>query len=484
MDVDGWTHFAVSTGSVFSDSDQAFAAGFLEGALSQHRIYQYYINFCSNEFNLTTGPERLMTWLDDNLSWVRLQAQSQTSDAYWRHIALILSQLDGLAAGYASVAPASEALDVLDLAMINAAGDIETLGGVVKLEAPVTSSRFMRSERAAAANNNTVPMLDCSALVRVLPGTSNVFSSQATWRGYFAMLRAYKFYNYAFADKDTAALNHSFSSQPGFLSSKDDFYMTSQGLVTMETTNDVFDKSLYQHITTQSVLCWMRSIVANMLAVNGSQWTQIFARYNSGTYNNQWMVVDYKRVVPGQPIAAHTLWLAEQIPGTVERADVSDVLAAQGYWPSYNIPYFKSIYNVSGYPARAAQNPEYSYENCARALIFKRNATAVTSDTQMRALMLYNNFQTDPLSQGNAARAIASRYDLTNSKSAFGAIDAKNTCYFRSKTLEASAISGPTHEQQAPFSWGQQQQQQWPNVRRDGVPDTFDFDWVEMQNSH
>ena len=37
-------------------------------------------------------------------------------------------------------------------------------------------------------------------------------------------------------------------------------------------------------------------MVANRLSRTGASWAQIFEVYNSGTYNNQWMVVDYEQV--------------------------------------------------------------------------------------------------------------------------------------------------------------------------------------------
>ncbi len=38
----------------------------------------------------------------------------------------------------------------------------------------------------------------------------------------------------------------------------------------------------------------MRAIIANLLATTGTEWAATFSKYNSGTYNNQWMIVDYK----------------------------------------------------------------------------------------------------------------------------------------------------------------------------------------------
>ncbi len=45
----------------------------------------------------------------------------------------------------------------------------------------------------------------------------------------------------------------SFSSYPGFLESLDDFYLMDTGLVMLQTTNSIFDNSLYQYVVPESV---------------------------------------------------------------------------------------------------------------------------------------------------------------------------------------------------------------------------------------
>ena len=72
----------------------------------------------------------------------------------------------------------------------------------------------------------------------------------------------------------------------------------------------------------------------------------------------------------------NTLWIAEQIPGKnkivkikrknnikikgyIESADLTSVLENQKYWPSYNIPYFPYIYNVSGFPQYVEKYGQY-----------------------------------------------------------------------------------------------------------------------------
>jgi hypothetical protein len=68
---------------------------------------------------------------------------------------------------------------------------------------------------------------------------------------------------------------------------QDDFYVTPR-FVSMETTNSVFNHTLYElYITPASALSWQRAYISNGWATSGAQWVQLFAMYNSGTYNNQ-----------------------------------------------------------------------------------------------------------------------------------------------------------------------------------------------------
>jgi hypothetical protein len=113
------------------------------------------------------------------------------------------------------------------------------------------------------------------------------------------------------------------------------------------------------------------------MAGSGEEWIDIFKQYNSGTYNNQWIIVNYARFTPGEPLPDGVLHVVEQIPTRVEFEDVTHYLrlgfvaparrtrttaharrtrgtvADRGggsrYWPSYNIPYFESIFNESGF---------------------------------------------------------------------------------------------------------------------------------------
>nr|XP_002119470.4 LOW QUALITY PROTEIN: putative phospholipase B-like 2 [Ciona intestinalis] len=211
----------------------------------------------------------------------------------------------------------------------------------------------------------------------------------------------------------------SFSSNPGSIFSGDDFYILSSGLTTIETTIGNNNPLLWNNVTPQSVLEWMRNLVANQLARHGEEWAATFKRFNSGTYNNQWMIVDYNKFTPGEKPKDGLLHVLEQLPGMCVHKDVTHILVENSYWASYNSPYFQEIFNASGLPALVAKYGNwFSHDKTPRALIFARDHSKVTDMNTMVKLMRYNDYQHDPLSACNctppysAENAISARNDL------------------------------------------------------------------------
>ena len=97
----------------------------------------------------------------------------------------------------------------------------------------------------------------------------------------------------------------------------DDFYIVSSGLAVTETTNDIFNKSLFSELTSNSVPTGFRAMVANRLAENSNQWTEIFKEENSGTYNNQWVIIDYTKINVSSGVTSigpDFFWMLEQLP--------------------------------------------------------------------------------------------------------------------------------------------------------------------------
>ena len=93
----------------------------------------------------------------------------------------------------------------------------------------------------------------------------------------------------------------------------------SYGLVTLGTTTENDNLELYKNIKPDKiVLEWIRVLVSNRLSKNGLQWAKMFAEFNSGTYNNQWMIVDYSKFIPQKTPEEGLFYALEQMPGYIE----------------------------------------------------------------------------------------------------------------------------------------------------------------------
>jgi len=263
----------------------------------------------------------------------------------------------------------------------------------------------------------------------------------------------------------------------GMLTSYDDYYVLSspsQQLIVTETTNTNCNKELWLRNSPESISTTQRTIIASLLAINGMDWVTQFAKHNSGTYNNQWMVLDgrlfsqddiefeikpfennkevndvvkmvmdsdhdivtksankmfYSQIIKTRYPAGFYV-IAEQAPGLVIIKDVTDVVNTKTYWASYNRPYLPEIYKEMGFDkATEAMGDYYSFDKYARAQVMARDlpikpfpsvidiqdeypVQPTTTTYDLMRYMRFNDFQNDPLSRNCAIYAIASRYDL------------------------------------------------------------------------
>jgi hypothetical protein len=51
-----------------------------------------------------------------------------------------------------------------------------------------------------------------------------------------------------------------------------------------ETTNDLYNTTLFDYVTPKGGLSWSRVITCNALATTGVEWAACFSEYNGGTY--------------------------------------------------------------------------------------------------------------------------------------------------------------------------------------------------------
>jgi hypothetical protein len=236
------------------------------------------------------------------------------------------------------------------------------------------------------------------------------------------------------------------------------------------------------------------------MTTSGRTWVSIFEKYNSGTYNNMWLVVDYKRFEPYASVVAGDglLWVAEQMPGLVVAKDESERLSF-GIFPSYNQAYFEETQFYSGAHEndlhwRETYNvTSQNYQGDNRAFLFREYGHLAQTIEGGQELLRWNKFSTDPVTvenpdpytQANPATtgALASRGDLNPiTEMGPGPTNSVATnAVLMSKALlergEVLAIGGPTTDDQPPFKWSEA-----PEVIQDiphqGVPDSWNFDWV------
>jgi hypothetical protein len=475
----GWAFLNVKSNSKYSDYDQMYAAGFLEGSLTTDLIYNYYLNIWAGEYNSTDLPASVWNWLDSNNAFMLQQIKANPTDPYWQHVYLILTQMKGLLDGYNAYADAKHQMTYNQFLLINMDGDMDDLMAAMNASS-VDWSNDMSVIHHYIYNSH------CSVLVKVADDLSELYAGHTTWSGYEEMIRIWKTYDFSLSTQLRSKIT-TFSGYPAALSSVDDYYVLDTGLVVTETTNGVMNNSLYAAVIPTTVLSFIRVQVANRMASNGSEWVNIFSKFNSGTYNNQWIIVDTNKLDKGNKLNPGALYIAEQIPGLILSEDVTGILS-YGYWPSYNVPYFSQIYEVSGFSYYAEKyGPFFSYQNNPRAEIFRRDSAKVKSVDDIQKALRYNDYLHDKLSTGSPGFAISSRFDLVTGnvsnpflvRAAFGGIDSKVTTATLAQNMTSYIQSGPSYDKVPPFAWTHE----WNDVSHFGMPQMWNFPWVKVQYS-
>ncbi|KAM9425887.1 phospholipase B-like 1 [Pholidichthys leucotaenia] len=467
----GWGILEISAGhggAQQEDEITFFLAGYLEGYLTARQMFSHYSNMYPQLIKDDKVLNPLKNFLSKQDQWAREQVKlKRNSDPLWKHLGLILAQLDGLHAGAAQWAKSRhrEPLSTFAIHFLNGVGDLLDL---VPALTPRSNSSAFRMPGMGL----------CTALIKVLSGFEDLIIGHSSWYTYAATMRIYKHWDFRLSDTHTATGRMSFSSYPGFLMSLDDFYLLGSGLLMTQTSISVFNVSLYTQLSPHSLLSWQRVRLANSLARSGDEWAHIFTKYNSGTYNSQYMVVDLSRVSLGHSIRNGALTIVEQIPEKVMHSDQTQVLR-RGYWPSYNVPFHVEIYNLSGYNVMWKRYGEdFSYDLCPRAKILRRDQAKVSDLSSLKRIMRYNNYKRDPYSKGHPCKTICCRNDLRPRRPRpGGCYDTKVTDYQMALQLAAEAINGPTTQGGlSPFSW------QFFNLTpHEGLPETYNFPFVTMK---
>jgi hypothetical protein len=78
-----------------------------------------------------------------------------------------------------------------------------------------------------------------------------------------------------------------------------------------------------------------------------------------------------------------------------------------GYWASYNNPYYYDIARITGQYELCLEDPNNCYANDPRAVIFREHQANVRSVGDLKWLMTLNDYETEPASKGDPCNVTA-----------------------------------------------------------------------------
>ncbi len=320
LEQEGWDRLTLTLNPMAKDwKDQIGGIGYLEGTLVQKRIWNHRKNlwawYLKDYFKTDKMPQAVFDYIGDNLAWMRqMIKQHAASDDYWANTEMLLHQADAILLGYNSVASKDEKLTEGDWYMYLAAGDMLDIANIVNVGFDWHNPNHTMNEIV----DRYIKDSHCSGLVAFTPDYEDLYMGHTSWFFFGSQTRCLKKYDLKGIKSTHMHIKDvTFSSYPGFLNSFDDFYVTGANLVVLETTNEIFDHDVYDSAKPQSMFVWARAVIANRVSNDGQTWVNTFKRFNSGTYNNQWLVLDYKKFTPGKEPEDDSglLYALEQIPG-------------------------------------------------------------------------------------------------------------------------------------------------------------------------
>ncbi|KAL0224111.1 hypothetical protein P9112_003501 [Eukaryota sp. TZLM1-RC] len=479
---DGFAKLRISCDHKFPSDIQFYSTGLIEGFLMQYDIARGFNN-TGKDIPLK-GPkfDKLLTVLEEHDSFVK---QTEIHPHLKTTILNLHLLIDGLTQGFAAkcaLSPSKEGcwLTKDHLLLLNAWGDLSDLWPSLFPETQLSWHKMV--------NEASDPITRCSALLYKTKDW--VAISHNTWDMFSSMLRTMKRYELSIDGKRTAV---EFSSQPGTVWSYDDWYVNPQTEMTItETTNNLYNTSLYKIMTPRSLFTWERAMAGSMISESSREFVEHFVTLQSGTYNCQFMAFDEKKIrnYNGE-LPAETFVIVELMPGVTRAQDMSSVVNRQGFWSSFNIPFFKDVYQASGYGDKAKEHGDsFVWAKAPRKLIFDREVKNIQSFDDMKRVMRYNKYKTDPLMKGDPGFGISARYDLrSDSPKCFGAIDCKIRKlgvpgHYGSHRLPTENlpfggfefIAGPTYEGDAEVLV-YSESLPCRGVSFESVLDRFDFEW-------
>jgi hypothetical protein len=228
-------------------------------------------------------PAALHDFFEQQAAFTRQSVAANATSDYWRAVGLVEAQLAGLREGYnaAAAAHGGATLDEWTLRVAQSMGDlIDLIPALSRGDAALMAAHDYRGLTPEAFIRRFHERTHCSILVKAAPSLEELWFAHVTWYDYSISGRIFKHYDFRLTSGLAKGRAMSFSSYPGVLASFDDHWTVwDTGLWISETTNDIYNVSLYDLITPRSLLSWQRVRAANLLATTAPEWTALVAEY-------------------------------------------------------------------------------------------------------------------------------------------------------------------------------------------------------------
>lgn len=181
--VSGFGSLSISSNANFNDTQQAFAAGYAEAALTHSQIKIQYDNMHAwllTNFANGAIPPAFQTFFNTQDTWTRQQVAANSS-VFWQAVGSLVSQFDGLVAGYAAVAPPTDALDVWAFQQLNAMGDFLDL--IPALSPGSQDADPWRWEKKSPAEimQHVHKTTHCSGLIKIDGNYTDIWFGHSAW---------------------------------------------------------------------------------------------------------------------------------------------------------------------------------------------------------------------------------------------------------------------------------------------------------------
>ncbi|CAJ0574691.1 unnamed protein product, partial [Mesorhabditis spiculigera] len=227
-----------------------------------------------------------------------------------------------------------------------------------------------------------------------------------------------------------------------------------------------------------------------------------------GTYNNQWMIADYKLFTPAQKLKPGTFYVMETMPRFAIYRDRTEDLEKDTYFASYNLAQYDKIVQYSGSEEYAkthdpAGNGRIGGDyfrpfKSPRARIFARDHVKAVDFESFMGVLRSNDPKNEEFAKCecengySVSAAISARGDLGVANGTYecdslgqrnmGALDFKGIDHKRMENINYRAWGAPAFDENyPPFEWKIFEETSDFRVGRRGHPEKFDFDHMEVK---